>query len=116
MGRKIALGEWFESGYKTLARMKHLRGTRLDPFGYAHIRKLERELIDEYQRLIDELISKLNPDNHAVAVEIARLPDLIRGYEEVKLAGVAEYRRRLAELRPRLDAPAVPVKMAITHP
>jgi indolepyruvate ferredoxin oxidoreductase len=78
--------------------MRRLRGTRLDPFGYATVRRVERELIVEYRNLIRELSWSLTADNHALAVEIAQLPDMVRGYEHVKLANVARYRDRVAEL------------------
>jgi indolepyruvate ferredoxin oxidoreductase len=108
MQRKIELGEWFGSGFRALAAMRRLRGTRLDPFGYTRVRRVERELIGEYRALIDHIVERLNADNHAVAVELARLPDLIRGYEEIKLRGVERYRARVVELRPQLDL--VPVR------
>ncbi len=96
--RKITLGEWFVPAYRVLYAMRRLRGTRLDPFGYATVRRVERELIVEYRNLIRELSWSLTADNHALAVEIAQLPDMVRGYEHVKLANVARYRDRVAEL------------------
>ena len=103
--RKIALGPWFEPGFRGLQAMRRLRRTRWDPFGYAHVRKLERELIVEYRALVDELLARLTAANHLTAVEIARLPDLVRGYEQVKLRNVELYRSRIAALRPQLDPP-----------
>jgi indolepyruvate ferredoxin oxidoreductase len=103
MKDKVALGPWFEHGFRGLQRMRRLRGTRLDPFGYTHVRKVERELIEEYRGLVDQLLAKLREENHGAAVEIARLPDLIRGYEEIKLANVQRYRERVASLLPTLD-------------
>jgi indolepyruvate ferredoxin oxidoreductase len=112
LDRKIALGPWFEPGFRGLRAMRRVRGTRWDPFGYARVRKLERELIRDYRALLDELVVKLTAANHATAVEIARLPDLIRGYEEIKLRNVELYRARVAALRPQLNLVPVAVGSA----
>jgi indolepyruvate ferredoxin oxidoreductase len=87
---------------------KIVRGTRLDPFGYTQVRRTERELIDEYTGTIDDLLGQLSTETYQRAVEIARLPDLVRGYENIKLANVALYRARLQELQtePATLAPA----------
>ncbi|MEU9154195.1 indolepyruvate ferredoxin oxidoreductase family protein [Streptomyces sp. NPDC048417] len=99
MHSKVSLGCWFVPAFAVLARMRHLRGTRLDPFGYAKVRRLERELISEYREVVASLLDTLNPGNHALAVDIASLPDEIRGYEQIKMDNVSRYRRRLTELR-----------------
>lgn len=104
MDRKLRLGPWFRPAFSTLYRLRRLRGTRLDPFGRAHVRVVERELVTEYLALLDDLTGHLTPDNHATAVELAALPDLVRGYEEVKLGNVEIYRARMAELRARFVA------------
>ena len=72
--------------FQGLAAMKRLRFTRLDPFGRDHTRVLERELITEYESLVDELTERLAPGNHEIAVRLAGLPDMVRGYDEVKWA------------------------------
>ncbi len=89
--------------FRVLAAMKRLRFTSLNPFGRDHVRKLERELIAEYEELVDELVDQLAPANHDVAVRLAALPDLVRGYEEVKLGNVERYRAELARLRAQLS-------------
>jgi len=61
-----------------------LRGSALDVFGYTAERRMERQLIADYDKTIDELIAGLGPDNHALAVDIASVPELIRGYGHVK--------------------------------
>jgi indolepyruvate ferredoxin oxidoreductase len=111
---KIELGAWFDPAFRALRRMRRLRGTALDPFGRAEVRRVERELIEEFEALIGELVRKLSPANHAVAVELARTPDMVRGYEEIKLGNVASYRERIATLRPQLDddVPALEVVRA----
>ena len=100
MQRKITLGRWFRPGYRTLRAMRRLRGTRLDPFGVAEVRRVERELVAEYRSLIPTLLSLDDSDDTDRAVEIAGLPDMVRGYEQIKLDNVARYRARLAELLP----------------
>jgi indolepyruvate ferredoxin oxidoreductase len=83
---------------QTLARGKVLRDTPLDPFGRAPIRQLERALRDEYRALVLRLAAGLTAGSYATAVAAAEAADLVRGYEDVKLAGVRRYRARLAEL------------------
>jgi indolepyruvate ferredoxin oxidoreductase len=97
MQRKITLGRWFRPGYRTLRAMRRLRGTKLDPFGLAEVRRVERELVAEYRALVPTLLAM---DDVERAVEIAALPDVVRGYEQIKLDNVARYRARLAELLP----------------
>jgi indolepyruvate ferredoxin oxidoreductase len=100
MGRqkKIAFGPWMRPVLRTLAKGKVVRGTPLDPFGRTGIRRLERQLRDEYRALVLRLARDLTAGNHETAIEAARAADLVRGYEDVKLAGVERYRARLAEL------------------
>ncbi|MGD0066437.1 MAG: indolepyruvate ferredoxin oxidoreductase family protein, partial [Streptosporangiaceae bacterium] len=99
MERKLKLGPWFRPAFRLLRAGKIVRGTRLDPFGYTPVRRAERELIDEYTSTIDDLLPQLSTETYQRAVEMARLPDLVRGYENIKLANVALYRARLKELR-----------------
>ncbi|HXH10687.1 MAG TPA: indolepyruvate ferredoxin oxidoreductase family protein [Alphaproteobacteria bacterium] len=108
--RKLRLGTWFVPVLKILRGLRALRGTPLDPFGYAKVRRVERQLIGEYRRRIDSLLPRLNEDNYGVAVQIAELPDLIRGYEAIKLASVADFRRRAEELQHQFDALASTVQ------
>jgi indolepyruvate ferredoxin oxidoreductase len=98
MQRKISLGPWFRPAFRTLVTMRRLRGTALDPFGRTEVRREERALLAEYRGVITRLAEGLTEGNHARAVEIAGLPDMVRGYEDVKLRNVREYRARLAEL------------------
>lgn len=96
MKKKITLGPWFRPAFRALRAMRRLRGTPFDPFGHTRVRRLERELIGEYRAVVAELLASLTPGNHALAVAIAGLPDLVRGYEQVKVDSVARYRERLA--------------------
>jgi indolepyruvate ferredoxin oxidoreductase len=102
--RKLKLGGWFVPAFRSLRRMRRLRGTRLDPFGRAEVRRVERELIGEYEALVDEALTLLTPDTHETAVELLELPDLIRGYEDIKLRNVVLYRKRVEATRKRLRA------------
>jgi indolepyruvate ferredoxin oxidoreductase len=84
--------------------MKRLRGTRLDLFGYAPLRRIERSLPDEYRGMIEAACARLTAENHARAVALAELPDMIRGYEQIKLDNVSRYLEAARELTVRLDA------------
>jgi indolepyruvate ferredoxin oxidoreductase len=98
MRRKLTLGRWFTPAFRVLRAARGLRGTPFDPFGHARVRKVERELLREYRAVLERIAEELDPANHATAVRIAGLPELVRGYEEIKLAGVDRYRAKLAEL------------------
>ena len=103
MTRKLTLGPWFRPVFVALVAMRRLRGGRWDLFGYAQVRRVERALVREYRQVVDDLIGSLTPDRHQVAVQIAELPDQVRGYEQIKLASVRIYRARLAELQRELE-------------
>ena len=109
--RKLKLGGWFVPAFRALYRMRRLRGTRLDPFGVAKVRRVERELIGEYEAMVGEALSLLTAETHATTLELLELPDVIRGYEEIKLRNVTLYRKRaeatLKRLRAGKPAPAV---------
>jgi indolepyruvate ferredoxin oxidoreductase len=96
--RKLRIGKWFDGAFRVLAAMKGLRGTALDPFGRAPVRRMERALIGEYRGLIEKALIGLGPESHERAVKLAGLPDLIRGYEDVKLAGVKRFRDEVRAL------------------
>ncbi len=96
--RKVKLGPWSRPAFQLLRAGRVVRGTKLDPFGYTEVRRVERELIGEYTAAVDDLLSQLSPQTYPRATEIARLPDLVRGYENIKLANVARYRARMTEL------------------
>jgi indolepyruvate ferredoxin oxidoreductase len=99
---KLKFGPWFTPGLKALYRMRRLRGTKLDPFGKAEVRKVERALIDEYVELIRFAASKLSPQTRSTCIEIAELPDVVRGYEDIKLRNVAHFRELASALRAQL--------------
>ncbi|MTD55580.1 indolepyruvate ferredoxin oxidoreductase family protein [Amycolatopsis pithecellobii] len=94
--KKVRFGPPSHRVLRSLAALKGLRGTRLDLFGYAHVRRLERALVAHYREVVTSLAESLTPENYERAVRVASLPDLVRGYEGVKLANVAHYRESLA--------------------
>jgi indolepyruvate ferredoxin oxidoreductase len=96
---KIALGRWFDYGFELLRGMRRLRGTPLDLFGYAHVRRVERALIEEYRSQIAGELAGLSPSSYGRVAALAELPDMIRGYEEVKLGNVERYRAEAARLQ-----------------
>ncbi|MGI5164281.1 indolepyruvate ferredoxin oxidoreductase family protein [Spirillospora sp. CA-253888] len=108
MDKKIALGKSAKPAFHVLRAMRGLRGTPLDPFGLAEQRRVERRLVAEYLDVVERLVAELDEGRHALAVEIAELPDMIRGYEDVKTANVARYRDRLGELLTRWNSAPVP--------
>ena len=81
---KREYGPWMMKAFGLLARMKGLRGSALDVFGLTAERKMERQLIKDYAALVDEIVAKLAPHNHALAVELASIPEGIRGFGHVK--------------------------------
>jgi len=108
--RKYEFGGWMLPLLRVLARLKFLRGTRFDPFGRSTERRVERELIADYEALVDEVLEKLSAGRHAHAVEILGLAETIKGYGLIKDRSIASYRQTLSrllaryrELRPRRE-------------
>ncbi|MEU0469337.1 indolepyruvate ferredoxin oxidoreductase family protein [Amycolatopsis sp. NPDC006131] len=102
LNRKIALGPWAQPVLRLLRAGRRLRGTRFDLFGYARVRRVERQLITEYRDAISKAL-RVAEANEPALLELAELPDVVRGYEDIKLANVAVYRQRQAELAEALD-------------
>ena len=92
--RKITFGPWMMGVFQVLARLRRLRGTPLDLFGHTGERRRERQLVSDYQATVRRIIVDLRPDNLALAVEIAGLPEAIRGYGHVKGASMAAAKAR----------------------
>ncbi|MDH5557764.1 MAG: indolepyruvate ferredoxin oxidoreductase family protein, partial [Alphaproteobacteria bacterium] len=95
---KMSFGPWVFGVFGLLAGMKGLRGTAFDIFGYSAERKAERQLILDYEKTVADLLDGLSPGNHALAAEIASIPDHIRGYGHVKEAAIEKAKAREAEL------------------
>jgi indolepyruvate ferredoxin oxidoreductase len=102
--RKWSLGPWVFRGLGLLAKLKFLRCTPFDPFGWTAHRRRERELIREYEQTLAGLLASLSPATHPVAVEIASIPEQIRGFDLVKDEHLAAARDRQAELLGRLSS------------
>ena len=102
--RKRRVGAWAGVGFRILARLKWLRGTAFDPFGLSAERRSERRLIADYEVLVGELLAGLGPTRHALAVELAELPERIRGFGPVKAGQIAAAKRCEAELLVRWRA------------
>jgi indolepyruvate ferredoxin oxidoreductase len=95
---KRQFGPWLGGVMKFVAGFKGLRGGPFDPFGRSAERRQERRLIADYEALTDELFAKLGTANHGIAVELAALPEAIRGFGHVKDANLALAKAREAEL------------------
>jgi indolepyruvate ferredoxin oxidoreductase len=95
--RKLKLGQWFRGPLRVLAKLKILRGTPFDIFGYATVRREERELIVWYRNLIEQCLQRLAPGNLPIAIEVASLPDQVRGYEQIKSESVGRVKTLAAE-------------------
>jgi indolepyruvate ferredoxin oxidoreductase len=101
---KREFGPWVGKLFPVLAAMRKLRGTRFDIFGYSAERKMERSLIDCYEDRMQQVADRLDEQNYKVAVELASLPGLIRGFGHVKEANVAKVRDLEAQILKRFDA------------
>jgi indolepyruvate ferredoxin oxidoreductase len=82
--RKMSFGPWMMRAFGLLAKLKFLRGTPLDIFGYSEERRTERKLVADYEAMLDEVLGKLDADNHPLAVGLAAIPEKIRGFGHVK--------------------------------
>ncbi len=103
--RKAEYGTWVFTAFKLLAKLRGLRGTAFDIFGYTQERRMERQLIVEYEATIGELVGKLSSDNHALAVKIASIPEEIRGYGHVKERNLGIAKAKQADLMAALRSP-----------
>jgi indolepyruvate ferredoxin oxidoreductase len=101
---KLRLGLWCVPLLKALRALRHLRGTPVDIFGYARIRRVERRLSRDYRQLIEALLADLNEMNYPLAVQLAELPDMIRGYEDIKLRSVEVYHLQLEAILAKFRA------------
>ena len=100
--RKRSFGPWMLKAFGVLARFKFLRGSVLDPFGHSAERRLERELIEEYEANVAYLLAELNTGNYRTAVALAEIPEQIRGYGHVKEAALVKAREQAMQLKARL--------------
>ena len=108
--RKKQYGPWIFTTFKWLAKLRKLRGTPLDIFGYSTERKIERALIVEYEQMIGTVLGKLSAENLATAVALASIPEEIRGYGHVKEAALLKARAQQASLLEAFKAPIIPIR------
>lgn len=109
---KREYGAWMLNAFKVMAKLRFLRGTALDVFGYTAERRMERALIDEYFATVAMLLEGLDPSNVALAAEIASVPEHIRGFGHVKEAHLHPAKQREAELVAQWKAPKAAVATA----
>ncbi len=95
---KAEYGSWVWHAFKLLAKAKGLRGGAFDIFGYSEERKTERQLIIDYRQMVHNLLPTLTAETQALAVQIANLPENIRGYGHVKEKAIAAFRVETARL------------------
>ncbi len=111
--RKSEYGPWIFTAFKVLAKLRGLRGTAFDIFGYTSERKMERQLIEDYFKTITELADKLHPNNLDLLIELAEIPEHIRGYGHVKEAHLVKAKAREAQLLTQLrEGPKVMAQAA----
>jgi indolepyruvate ferredoxin oxidoreductase len=104
--KKREYGPWMLSAFRVLAGLKRLRGTAFDIFGYTEERKMERRLIAEYEATVDSLLATLDQNNHGLAVQIASVPETMRGFGHVKEKNVVAAKAREASLLAAYRTPA----------
>jgi indolepyruvate ferredoxin oxidoreductase len=115
MERKLSLGPWLDPALRLLRSLRFLRGTPLDPFGLARVRRVERALPGEYRALVERALPHVARDRAAV-LALCELPDAIRGYEDIKLRNVERFRVRARELADALAAPDPPALDIVSVP
>ena len=95
---KREFGPWLEKPLRVMAKLKFLRGTFADPFGYTAERRMERDLIDQYEKDMDEVLPLMSEGTRDAIVALAALPLQIRGFGPVKQAAEAKAAKRREEL------------------
>ncbi|MGB8856407.1 MAG: indolepyruvate ferredoxin oxidoreductase family protein [Burkholderiales bacterium] len=110
--KKSEFGPWMLNVFKLLNRLKFLRGTALDIFSYSAERKMEKQLLADYEKNIAEILSGLNRHNYATAVEIAALPEHIRGFGHVKQRHVKQVQLTEHNLLKAFRSPVIPIREA----
>jgi indolepyruvate ferredoxin oxidoreductase len=110
--RKMTFGPWMMPVFRLLAKFKGLRGTAFDPFGYSVERRTERRLVADYEAMLDEVLAKLSPDNHHLAVGLAAIPEKIRGFGHVKLRHLQAAKAEEAALTEQFRAGGTPMLKA----
>jgi len=109
---KREFGPWVLGAFRLLARMRGLRGTALDVFGYTEERRTERALIKEYEQLVATVIEGLDEGNYASAAQLLALPQKIKGFGHVKQKNLVEVRKEQAALLQKFAQPATATNVA----
>jgi indolepyruvate ferredoxin oxidoreductase len=110
--RKMTFGPWIFSAFRLLAKFKFLRGTPLDPFGHTAERQTERTLIRDYETLLGEILERLTPENHHLAVGLAAIPEKIRGFGHIKMRNLKTTKADEAALREQFRTSPTPMMKA----
>ena len=110
--KKKSYGPWMLTAFGVLKQFKFLRGTPFDPFGYSAERRTERKLIRDYEAVLGEIMNRLTPGNHAIAVGLAAIPEKIRGYGHVKARHLIAAKADEAALLEQLRSGAEPMMKA----
>ena len=110
--KKMTVGPWIFPLFRLLAKFKFLRGTVLDPFGYSKERTTERALVREYETMLEEVLARLNGENHHIAVGLAAIPEKIRGFGHVKMRHLKAAKADEAALLDQLRAGVAPLLKA----
>jgi indolepyruvate ferredoxin oxidoreductase len=110
--QKAEYGRWMFTAFRLLARLRRLRGTRLDLFGYTEERRMERRLVAEYEATVVELCNRLDPRTHKLARDIALLPEQMRGFGHVKRGNVERAKAEEARLLDQMRRAAEPLRAA----
>ncbi len=112
---KSVYGPWMMKAFGVLARLRKYRGTAFDIFGRSAERKLERSLIGEYETVVAEILANLTPQNHAAAVELASVPEHIRGYGHVRMAHLKVAKTREGVLLAAFRSPEPAAKPTVVR-
>jgi indolepyruvate ferredoxin oxidoreductase len=110
--QKSKYGPAMLGAFRVLAKLRGLRGTPFDIFGRTEERRTERALIGEYRASIEQVLAALTPANHALAVEIARIPEQIKGFGHVKARNLALARVQWEQLLQAWRQPQAPRQAA----
>jgi len=115
MKNKMSVSEHLlNPAFRVLVSMRGLRGRRIDPFGRDHVRREERRLIGWYRDLVTESIAQMTLANRDAVLSLARIPDMIRGYEDIKINNIAAAEHQVevlrGQLKNRMTLPLITVK------
>jgi indolepyruvate ferredoxin oxidoreductase len=112
VAKKMTFGPWMLPAFRVLAKFRFLRGTPFDIFGYSEERRTERKLVADYEALLGEIMDKLTPENHHIAVGLAAIPEKIRGFGHVKARHLVAAKADEAALLDQFRSGGTPVLKA----